>query len=80
MEKTDTKITCFTDGDWFIDIVEDEEIHEAWLQHKDYGIAALMFGMMKKDKSFEEFCETVKMDLENQKDFYRDEYMDMDDE
>ena len=76
MEKTNIKITRFADGDWFVDVVENEETYEAWLQHKDYGISSLMFGMMKKDKTFEEFCETAKMNLDNQKDFYQEEYMD----
>lgn len=76
MEKTDIKITRFKDGDWFIDIVETDELYESWLQHKDYGVSSLMFGLMKKDVSFACACEAVKANIDNHKAIYKEAHMD----
>ena len=48
MRLTTTSVTRYEDGDYLIDIVEDNELFEAWLSHKDYGISTLMFGVPKR--------------------------------
>lgn len=78
MEKTSTKITRYTDGDFIIDIITDKDIkgdimYEAWLSHKLYGIAELMFGYRKKDVPYDRFIEMVEANLHDyEADFMHD--------
>lgn len=76
MDKTNIKITRFMDGDWNIDIVDLDDIYEAWIQHKQYGVSSLMFGLMKKDVSFSDAFEIIKANIKEHKEFYRENYMD----
>ena len=52
----------FTVGDGFlVDIIVDalNEMYEAWIYHRDYGIKELMFGCEWKQNCYKEFFDTV---------------------
>lgn len=48
MKKTNQKITRYEHGDYYIDIVENEDSFEAWITGKKYGTSELMYGSLKK--------------------------------
>ena len=79
MRLTTTSVTRYEDGDYLIDIVEDNELFEAWLSHKDYGISTLMFGVPKRQEGnkiempFEAFRILVETNLDDYKATYEDE-------
>ena len=59
---------------------EDHRINEtywqAWLEHENYGVKSHMFGVPTTQNTFEEVLSMVESDLEEQIDFYREEYED----
>ena len=68
MKKTNIKITRYADGEFVIDIVKTkdmngDDIYEAWLQHKNYGVSDMMFGYRCKDVTYDEFIEMVEANL-----------------
>ena len=78
MEKTNVKITRYKYGDFFVDIVDDGEVFEAFLLHKDYGVSSMMFGVQKKDiidGSEERFVNLVEGQIVPYLADYMDEYM-----
>ena len=62
--------------DYYIYIMENEDSWEYYLQHKDYGIIALIFGLMKKENSFEDFMDIVGKNIECDIEYYRQTYED----
>lgn len=49
MKKTTIKTTTYNyDGNFYVDTVEQGNLIEFWLYHKDYGRKNLMFGIDKK--------------------------------
>lgn len=50
MKKTDTKITRYEHGNFYVDIVETENGIEAWLTYMDYGVSGMMFGLIREQK------------------------------
>lgn len=48
MKKSTDKITRYIVGEYYVDFVEKDDMWEAWLQHKSYGISELMFGLPKE--------------------------------
>lgn len=80
MKETNIKIRRYEHGDFYIDIVDQGDIFEAWLQHKDYGIAEMMFGICKcvdeYDKlSYEDFLDLVSDALEEYEETYYNEHI-----
>lgn len=68
----------YSDG-FMVDITKHDNIFEAWLYHKDYGIKELVFGVDVSDvPTLEEFAEMVQGNLENENDIdgYIEDYMD----
>lgn len=81
MTSTDTKITRYTDGDYLIDIVEKDTEFEAWLQHKDFGVSMLMFGVRKGclqgvHLTPDIVAAMVECNLPEQKEIYANTYQD----
>lgn len=62
--------------DYYIYIIETDEAYEYYLKHKDYGIIALIFGLMKKQNSFEDFMDIVGKNIECDIEYYRQTYED----
>jgi len=62
MTKTNIQITRYRHGDFFVDIVANKEQHmnEAWLFHKDYGIADYILGVDVKVQNFDQFFRTLE--------------------
>lgn len=75
MERTDIKIIRFEHGNFWVDIVELEDWYEAWLQHKDYGISDMMFGL-GKENDLDYFLEIVEVNLDEYEEGYIEEYAD----
>ena len=50
MKKTDTKITRYEHGNFYVDIVETENGIEAWLTYMIYGVSDMMFGLIREQK------------------------------
>lgn len=48
MTVTDTRITRYEDGDFYVDIVESRIDFEAWLCRKDYGVAEMLIACPKE--------------------------------
>ena len=47
----------------YIDIVETEDMYEAWLYSPGYGIKMFMIGCPKKQQSYETFLEYVENEI-----------------
>lgn len=63
----------FTVGDGFlVDIIVDalNEMYEAWIYHRDYGIKELMFGCEWKQNCYKEFFDTVDLAVDDYKHYY----------
>lgn len=76
MERTDTKIIRFKHGDFFVDIVELDDMYEAWLRHKNYGISDMMFGDPKEYGDLNWFLDLVEANLDEYEEGYMEEYAD----
>lgn len=79
MELTDTQITRYETGCFFIDIVDDGKTFEAWLTEKGTGASTLMFGLPKEQPTeridFDCFLEIVEGNLDEYRyEYYRREY------
>ena len=61
---------------YIIEVIEVAEIYEAWLSHEDYGVKSLMFGLLKKDVSFEKMIEITEGNLGLHIELYNDDYVD----
>ena len=75
MKKSSVKITRYTSGKFYVDIVEKSNDWEAWIGHNSYGVSDLMFGIPKKGTDFDLFMELVLCNLPEYKAIYKDEYM-----
>lgn len=61
-------------GEFYVEIrVAHNGDKEAWIQHEDYGIATLMFGL--EGKPYIIFKEVVESNLDEYIELYREEYM-----
>lgn len=66
------KITRYEDGDFIIDIEEHDDMYEAWLRHREYGVEYSMFGVYKSFLSgIAEFTEMVERSLS----LYEEDYL-----
>lgn len=74
MKPTKTRIIRFSDDDFYIDIVEEEKTLEAWMQHKNFGISVLMYGLLKSDVSYNDFVAMVARDCKAYEQQYMEEY------
>lgn len=67
MKKTDTKITRYEHGNFYVDIVETKEGIEAWLTYMNYGVSERMFGLIREqhDHTYtdDELLEIVEANL-----------------
>ena len=64
------KITRYETECFWIDIIETEDMFEAWLTGKDYGVSNLMFGCPKEQSnghniSADGFMELVENNLDD---------------
>lgn len=75
MERTNINIIRFEHENFWVDIVELEDCYEAWLQHKDYGISDMMFGL-SKETGLDYFLEIVEVNLDEYEEDYMAEYAD----
>ena len=82
MKLTDTKITRYEDGNFWVDIVEKSDEYEAWISHKEYGISTLAFGLPKTNTLYDientnlvhsVFLHIVNANLERYKAIYLEE-------
>ncbi len=85
IKRTNEKATLYEHGDYRVCVIEKGDMFEAWLAHKEYGVASLMFGWPKvqpvepdKVYSLNEFLDMVKNSLEEHKRIYFDEIEDLD--
>ena len=74
------EVVMYEYGDFFVEITVSHDDYEAWIRHKDYGVAQLMFGIPKYEdgnhtKSYGQFKEIVIKNLDEYIELYREEYM-----
>jgi len=74
LQKIDTNVTQYTDGEWIVTIIDSKLLFEAYLGHKDYGIMDLMFGYCSS--SLKDFMELVEANLDEYKQIYIGEHFD----
>ena len=70
-------VTRYAHGDFIITVIEknSEGTYEAWLNHKDYGVASLMFGVPQNSVTgYKGFLLLVKANLPVYTKYYREEY------
>ena len=72
MKKTDTKITRYESGPFWIDIVEEETTFEAWMCRMNFTEYMFMFGVEKNKAGgdVEFFVDLVEGNLDEYKDYY----------
>ena len=85
LKRTDEKATLYEHGDYRVCVIETDDVFEAWLAHKEYGAASLMFGWPKvqpvepdKVYSLNEFLDMVANSLEKYEAFCPDKIEDLD--
>ena len=85
LKRTDDKVTLYEHGNYRVCVIEKDEMFDAWLAHKEYGAASLMFGWLKvqpvepdKVYNLNEFLDMVANSLEEYEAFYQDEIEDLD--
>lgn len=81
MNKIPGTIERFADGDFIIEVLTtvNNESYEAWIRHKKCGISVHAIGVPSRMEdryiSLDAFLKMVEMNLEDYKNFYREEYM-----
>lgn len=74
MKKLNIITETYDAGNGFrIEVVQEGNLFEAWIYHKDYGIKALMFGA---EDTKENFMQLVETGLDEEMEYYEEEYMD----
>ena len=80
MEKSNffKELNLYEDGDFFVEIRVAKRGYEAWINHKDYGISMLMFGIMKNNgtnhTTYSQFVDMVDGNLDDYKERYMKTY------
>ena len=47
------------DSNYYVDIVERNDLYEAYIYDSNIGFKSFMFGMLKSENSYENFLDTV---------------------
>lgn len=68
--------TYEVDNNYLVYIIEDKDNWHCYLQHKDYGIIMLMFGLSNKYITLEALIEIIKNNLAREIKFYKEKYED----
>lgn len=70
--KTETYTLC----GFIVDIVENSEDFEAYIQKTGYGVKSLVFGMPKNQQTYNDFLDLVEINLLNEPYFedYENDY------
>ena len=77
MEEISKNIKTYkVDDNYLVYIMEDEDNWHCYLQHKDYGIIKLMFGLSNKFLTLETIIAIVKSNLAREIQLYEEEYED----
>lgn len=63
-------------GNYYIYIKENDKCYKAYLQHKDYAIIYLMFGVDKAELDYSKFIDVIEDNLMQHIKFYKEEYED----
>lgn len=74
-QRTTTLKTEYHGYDFLVDIVETAESREAWIYTNTLGTKELMFGVLKKNKTSEEFLAMVENVFEEYADSYEADYL-----
>ncbi len=64
------KVELYEDGNFEVLITETKDQYCAWISHKDYGVAELMFGVRTAATTREKFLELTEKNLDDYKNFY----------
>ena len=75
LKKYQCKINSYIADDYILEIHEGEDIYEAWLKHKDYGISISMFGLLKSQYNYGEFLEIAEANLDDHIKLYESLYI-----
>lgn len=59
MNKETIMVDRYTKDTFVVEVFEEEELYEAWIYEKSYGVKNLMFGIAKDDMSKDEFVQLV---------------------
>ena len=61
-------------GNWFIEIIDIDEMYEAYIYNALYGFKMYMFGNMKSDTNYEAFLKLVDSNIEEYYEIYNKEH------
>lgn len=78
MKKTGAKITRYESGDYYVDVVELDNVYEAHITRKGYGVTDFMFGAPKEQQSLKKFVEIVEANLDEYKSLYDERHAEED--
>lgn len=65
--------------DYRIDVVTMKDMYEAWIYRKDYGTKNLMFGVYKRNETYEGFLDLVEANADDYVTIYNDEMQTIED-
>lgn len=68
-----TKTYAANDG-FYVDIVDSGDLYEAWFYKDGIGVKEYMFGVSKKQTSYDDFVRTVKLNCEDYFENYTEEH------
>lgn len=75
MRKSNTNITRYTSGMYYVDIVETRKFYEAWIGHNECVVSQFMFGMPKAQQPLDEFLGYVWDSFPRYKVLFNEEHM-----
>lgn len=65
IEIKDIDIKVYQYGHFYIYIIHKNGVYEYYLQHRDYGIIELVYGLEEKDIIFDDFVNCIDASIEN---------------
>lgn len=74
-QRTTTLTTRYLGHRFFVDITEDAKTRSAWIYTDMMGTKELMFGVLKENKTSEEFLGMVEREFEEYADCYEEDYL-----
>lgn len=70
MKMSNDKITRYNVGEFYLDVVEKENMWEAWLQHSSYRISAMVFRLPNKGQKQEGILNLIHEGIQDYKRTY----------
>lgn len=62
--------------DYCVYIIETDEAYEYYLKNKEYGVIALIFGLLKEKNTYKDFMTIVRNNIDSDIEYYKLTYED----